>query len=119
MRYLSLVSSVVNQGPPPQALMDAMGKLIADSFADGSLVQTGGLAPCKATFCVRCEGGKLTVTDGPYAETKEVVGGYAMIEAATREEAIESTRRFMQIHAEHWPEWRGECEVRPIDFLAP
>ena len=118
MRYLSLVKSADNQGPPPQALMDAMQKLMAESLADGSLVETGGLASGKLMLRVRSSGGKLTVVDGPFAEAKEIVGGYAMLEAPTREAVIESTRKFMQIHAEYWPEWEGECEVREVVFLA-
>jgi len=119
MRYLSLVKAAPNQGPPPQALMDAMGKLMADAFADGTLVQTGGLASSATMTRVRLKGGKITVTDGPYAEAKEVIGGYAMLEAATLEGAIKSAREFLQIHADHWPEWVGECELRQIDYLAP
>lgn len=119
MRYLSLVKAPTGQGPAPQALMDAMGKLMADAFADGSLVSTGGLAPAVAMTRVRVSGGKVTVVDGPYTEAKEVIGGYAMLESATLEGAIKSAREFLQIHAEHWPGWVGECEVREIVYLAP
>ena len=119
MRYLSFVKSADNQGPPPQALMDAMQKLIAESLADGSLIQTGGLGASTVMVRVRSEGGKLTFFDGPFAEAKEVIGGYAMLEAPTREAAIESTRKFMEIHTKNWPEWVGECELREVVFLAP
>jgi len=119
MRYLSLVNAPSNQGPPPQALMDAMGKLMADAFADGTLVQTGGLASSAAMTRVRLSGGKVTLTDGPFTEAKEVIGGYAMLESATLEGAIKSAREFLQIHAEHWPGWVGECELREIVYLAP
>jgi hypothetical protein len=84
MRYLSMVKSAPNQGPPPQALMDAMGKLIGENLANGSLIQTGGLAHSAATVRIRSTGGKVTVIDGPYAETKEIVGGYAILEYANR-----------------------------------
>jgi hypothetical protein len=119
MRYLSLVKAPVGQGAPPPALMEAMGKLMADAFADGSLVSTGGLAPAAAMTRVRVAGGKVTVMDGPFTEAKEVIGGYAMLEAATLEGAIKSAREFLQIHADHWPGWVGECEIRQIDYLAP
>ncbi len=118
MRYLSMVKSAENQGPPPQALMDAMQVLIAESLADGSLIQTGGLGAAKVMKRVRSEGGKLTILDGPFAETKEIVGGYAVIEAATLEAAVASTVKFMKIHTDNWPEWTGECELREIAFLA-
>jgi hypothetical protein len=119
MRYLSLVKAAENQGSPPKALMDAMGPLMAAGLADGSLIQTGGLARTASMVRVRAADGKVTVIDGPYTEAKEVVGGYAMVEYATREAAIEGTRKFMQLHIEHWPGWVGECELREIDFLAP
>ena len=119
MRFLSIISSAEGQGPPPQALMDAMGKLIEASLNDGSLVQTGGLAASATGTRVRCANRKLTVTDGPFTESKEVIGGYAIIEAPTREAALESTRNFMELHRRHWPEWEGECELREIAFLAP
>ncbi len=119
MRFLSLVKSAENQGPAPQALQDAMDKLIADSLENGSLIQTGGLGATSSGFRVRAAGGKLSVVDGPFAETKEVVGGYAMLEWASREAAIQGALAFMRLHTEHWPSWEGECEVRPIEFLAP
>jgi len=119
MRYLSIVKSSENQGPAPQALQDAMGKLMADSLKDGSLVQTGGLGASSSGFRVRSAGGKLTVIDGPFTEAKEVVGGYAVLEWASRDKAIEGAVAFMRLHQQHWPGWQGECEVRPIMFLAP
>ncbi len=94
--------------------MDAMGPFVAESLKNGSVVQTGGLARSAAGFRIRMSGGRLTVTDGPFAESKEVIGGYALIAADTREAAVETTRAFMQLHLDHWPEWEGECEVREV-----
>ena len=119
MRFLSIVKSAENQGQVPQALQDAMARLITDSLRDGSLVQTGGLGASSTGVRVRSAGGKLTVIDGPFTEAKEVVGGYAVLEFESREEAIEAAVAFMRLHNEHWPSWEGECEVRPITFLAP
>jgi len=119
MRFLSMVKSAENQTPAPQALQDAMAKLIADSLKDGSLVQTGGLGASSTGIRVRSARGELTVIDGPFAEAKEVVGGYAVLEFKSREEAIAATVAFMRLHTEHWPSWEGECELRPITFLAP
>src|SRR5438093_2793637 len=119
MRFLSIVKSAENQGPAPQALQDAMAKLTRDSLKDGSLVQSGGLGASSSGARVRSAGGKLTVIDGPFTEAKEVVGGYAVLEFESREEAIEAAVAFMRLHNEHWPSWEGECEVRPITFLAP
>ena len=119
MKFLSIVKSAENQGPAPQALQDAMAKLTADSLKDGSLVQSGGLGASANGFRVRSAGGKLTVIYGPFAEAKEVVGGYAVLEWASREKAVAAALAFMRLHSEHWPSWEGECEVRPITFFAP
>ena len=119
MRFLSIVKSAETQGPPPPALLDAIAKLTEDSIRDGSLVQTGGLGGTATAGRVRISNGKLTVTDGPFAEAKEVIGGYAVLEAQSREEALENARIFMQLHQQHWPGWEGECEVRELVFLAP
>ena len=119
MRYLSFVKGAENQGPPPQALMDAMDKFIQDSLKDGSLIQTGGLSRSATGFRIRASGGKLTVTDGPFTEAKEIIGGYAMLEARSRDEALRIATAFMRLHTEHWPAWEGEGEVRQVEFLAP
>lgn len=119
MQFLSMVKSAENQGPAPQALQDAMAKLIADSLKDGSLIQTGGLGSSANGFRVRSAGGKVTVIDGPFTEAKEVIGGYAVLEWASREQAVEGALAFMRLHSRHWPSWQGECEVRQITFLAP
>src|SRR2546425_10962919 len=119
MRFLSVVKSAENQGPAPQALQDAMAKLTRDSLRDGSLVQSGGLGASSTGVRVRSAAGKLTVIDGPFTEAKEVVGGYAVLEFESREEAIEAAVAFVRLHNEHWPAWEGECEVRPITVLAP
>jgi hypothetical protein len=114
-----MVKSAENQGPAPQALQDAMAKLTADSLQDGSLISSGGLSASANGFRVRSAGGKLTVIDGPFSEAKEVIGGYAVLEWASREKAVEGALAFMRLHSEHWPSWEGECEVRQIVFLAP
>ncbi|HEY6807882.1 MAG TPA: YciI family protein [Gemmatimonadales bacterium] len=119
MRYFTFVKGAENQGQPPQALLDAMGKFVEDSLKSGVLIQTGGLAQSRAGFRIRAEKGKLTVTDGPFTEAKEVVGGYALIEAPSRDAALKVATAFMRLHTDHWPEWTGESEVRPMDFLAP
>ncbi len=119
MRYLSIVKSSENQGVPPQALLDAIGKLTEEGLKDGSLVSTGGLGQTSTGVRLRMARGTLTVTDGPFSEAKEVVGGFAILEAPSRREAIEATRHFMQLHQQHWPTWEGECELRELVFLAP
>lgn len=119
MPFLSIVKAAENQGAPPAALLEAMDKFVTGSLNDRSVIQTGGLAPSAAGFRIRMSGGKLTVTDGPFAEAKEVVGGYAVLAAKTRQEALDAAQRFMELHVKHWPTWVGECEVREVVFLAP
>jgi hypothetical protein len=99
----------------PQSLYDAMGQFVQESFANGTLKDTGGLVrPEKSTY-IRSKGGKLTVKDGPFSEAKEVVGGYAIVEAKSREEAMELANQFMELHRIHVPEFECECEVRQVE----
>lgn len=111
MRYLSMVKSSNEFGPPPPALMAAMGDLMAEGFRDGYLLDTGGLGTGQY---IQVRKGSIDVTDGPYTEAKEVVGGFAVVDARSLEEAIELGTRVMRLHAEHWPEWEGELEIRPV-----
>jgi hypothetical protein len=119
MRYFTFIRGAENQGVPPKALETAMETFIGKHLQDGTLVQTAGLSPSAQSVRIRMSKGKLTVTDGPYTEAKEVVGGYAILEAPTREKAVEIGRAFMQLHVEHWPEFEGESEIRAMDFVAP
>ena len=118
MRFMSIVKSAEGT-PAPQALIDAVAKLTEESIRNGSVIQTGGLGPSSKGARLRVSKGKLTVTDGPFTEAKEILGGYAVLEANSREEALESARIFMRLHQQHWPEWEGDCEIREIVFLAP
>jgi len=120
MRFMILVKSKENGGQPPKALMDEIDQLAAEATRAGKMVASGGLAPTAMSTSVRLRGGRLTVVDGPFAEAKEVVGGYAVFDFASKEEAVESTREFMELHRKHWPGWEGESEIRqlfgPDDF---
>ena|SRR6185369_7518910 len=119
MRYFSIIRANENQGRPPQALMDAMDVYVAKTLGNGTVVSTGGLAPSTAGVRIRIKSGRITITDGPFAETKEVIGGYAVLAGESREDVIRSTKEFMQLHLDHWPGWEGECELRELVFLAP
>jgi hypothetical protein len=66
-----------------------------------------------------CSAGKITVMDGPFAESKEIVGGYAIMDAKLREEALALARHFMELHLKHWPTFDGECEMRPLEEAPP
>jgi len=99
----------------PASLFEEMGKFIEDATRAGNFVSGGGLQPMSAGARVKLKGGKISVTDGPFAETKEVVGGYAIMEAKSHDEALDLARRFMELHLKHWPAFEGECEVRPFE----
>jgi hypothetical protein len=116
MKYLSFVrhSESYRNTPPPPALMEAMGMFVQQALKDGTLVETGGLLPSKEGARVRLAGGKITVTDGPFSETKEVIGGWAILRADSKAEAIRMATEFMELHRKHWPGFEGESEVRPM-----
>jgi len=120
MKFMMLVKHAENSGPPPKALMDAIAKLAEEAVKAGRMIGSGGLAPMSQSVRVKLAGGKLTVIDGPFTETKEVVGGYAQFEYKSKAEAIEATKKFMELHKTHWPGWEGETEIRqmlgPEDF---
>jgi hypothetical protein len=120
VKYLSFIrsSEKYRDARPPAALQEAMGKLIEKFTKEGSLVDTGGLAPSRDGFRMRLANGKLTTTDGPFAESKEVIGGWAILKADSKAEIFRLANEFMELHRKHWPEFEGECEVRPIEFQA-
>jgi hypothetical protein len=117
MKFLTFIKSseTYRREPPPAALMEAMGKFVQESFASGKVVDTGGLKPSSAATRLRIEKGKLTVTDGPFTEAKEVVGGWAILKADSREEALANAREFMELHRRHWPGWEGTSEVYEME----
>ncbi len=114
MRYMMIVKHKEAQGMPPKELMDAIGKLTEEAIKDGTLLGNGGLLPTAAGASVRLSGGRVTVTDGPFTEAKEIIGGYALFELKSKEEAVEGARQFMELHKKYWPGWEGETEVREM-----
>jgi hypothetical protein len=112
MRFLSMIRINENSGlEPSEQLMTDMGKLIDEMTQAGTLLETAGLRPTAEGVRVRIARGKLTSTDGPFTETKEVVGGYALLRADSMEEALKHTKRFLKVHGD---EWDVECEVRQV-----
>ncbi len=114
MRFMMLVKSAENKGLPPKELMDAIAKLAEEANKAGTMVASGGLAPTAMSTRVRVSRGQLTTIDGPFTEAKEVVGGYAVFELKSKQEALEGALRFMELHKKHWPGWEGETEIRQI-----
>jgi hypothetical protein len=117
MRYLVFVSMRPDVGAPPRALIDAMGEEMEQAFASGLITDGGGLPPTRTE--IRVAGGQVTVTDGPFAEAKEVVGGYSMLNVESEEEAIAGAQLVIDLHLKHWPGWEGSVEVRRISDEEP
>jgi hypothetical protein len=114
MRYITFVKMAEDIGDPPPALVEAMGKELEQAFADGTMIDAGGLSGMRDSTEIRLAARAITQTDGPYTEGKEVVGGYAITEVRSREEAVEGARRVVELHLEHWPGWEGSVEIRQM-----
>jgi hypothetical protein len=116
MRFISMVkSNEAKMGMPSKAFLDALDQLVQEAGKSGCVMVEGvGLHPTSAGARVRLADGKVTVTDGPFSEAKEVVGGFAIFDAPSKTEMLQWTTRFMDLHKKHLPGWEGECEVRQI-----
>ena len=115
MQYLMLIRLDPSLAPvdgPDQALMDEMGLLMEEMTAAGALVSTAGLRPIEEATRIRQRRSRQKIVDGPFAEAKEVIGGFCLLEAATKEEAVEWSSRFLAVHG---PEWDIEVEIRQLD----
>jgi hypothetical protein len=111
MKYMFIVQSAHAMAPSPK-LLEEMHKLANREIKAGRMLDNGGLMPIALGTRVRISGGQLTVLDGPFAEAKEVIGGYAVFELKNKDEAVASAVEFMQLHKDHMPGWEGTCEVR-------
>jgi hypothetical protein len=97
-----------------------MGKVMVELINAGKLIETAGLLPSSKATRIRVVNGKISVTDGPFAETKEVIGGYALFNLSSKEEALRLGRDFMQLHVDHLgPSYEGQLEIRPLEDLPP
>jgi hypothetical protein len=112
MRFLSIYTAKESNRPPSPEHMAAMGKLIEEGMREGYLLGTEGCLPTTLGARIRITNGQCAVKDGPFAESKEVVGGFALIEATSKEEAIGFVKRFLNVVGE------GECELRQL-YEAP
>ena len=117
MRYMMFVKHTEDyrNADVPASLYEEMGKFVEEATKNGNFVSGAGLQPTSAGTRVRLSKGKITVMDGPFTESKEIVGGYSIIDAKTHDEALDLARRFMEIHLKHWPTFEGECEMRPFE----
>jgi hypothetical protein len=106
MRFLTIYKAVETNTPPTAEEMAAMGKLIEDSMKAGVLLSTEGCMPSSKGARVRLSNGKVTVTDGPFTESKEVIGGFAILQASSKAEVIEHVKNFLKVAGD------GETEIR-------
>ena len=113
MKFISMVRSKESGQQPSERMMKEMGQLMDEMTKKGALVSTAGLKPTRESKRMRSRHGAISVTDGPFIESKEVIGGYAILEAASMAEAMELTRRFLAVHGD---EWDVECEVRQLSM---
>jgi hypothetical protein len=118
MQFMMIVKSTKDSeagcAPNPE-LMAAIGKMSEEAQKRGVMVGAGGLQPSSQGARIRVSGGKTALIDGPFAETKELVGGYAIFDLKSKEEAIQMGTRFMQVHADILgPSYEGELEIRPL-----
>jgi hypothetical protein len=113
MRYLFLIRSSHQAMPPPE-LLTAMHLMAVEEVKAGRMIADGGLMPPQAGAEIHVVARKLRIMDGPFAETKEVIGGFAIFELPDDQAARESAARFMALHLEHMPDWEGVCEMRQI-----
>ena len=117
MRYLMMIKHAEDtpRQAVPKALNDAMGEFVGENTRSGVLKDAAGLKPTAEGFRIRSSKKRLKVTDGPFTESKEIIGGYALVEVASKEEAMKVAHQFMELHRVHWPEFECECEVRQVD----
>lgn len=115
MRYMSIIIEPADASyEMPPALIEAMHVMANREAQAGRMLSGGQLLPPDRGARVTVDGGKITVLDGPLVEAKEVIGGYAIFEFASKEEAVASAREFLQVHLDHIPGWRGVCEIREM-----
>jgi hypothetical protein len=117
MRYMMFIKHTEDyrNAEVPAGLYEDMGRFIEETTKSGNFITGAGLQPSSAGTRVRLQRGTITVIDGPFTESKEIVGGYSIMDAKTHEEALALARRFMELHLKHWPTFEGECEMRPLE----
>ena len=113
MQFLTLVKYDENGTPPPKAYLDALTEFNRAAMAGGAMIQCSGLQPSEFGSRLRLSRGKVSGSDGPFTETKEVIGGFAVFEVSSKQEIIAWMQRFMEL-GKHWPEWVCEVEVREM-----
>jgi hypothetical protein len=119
MRFMYIVTSPQPMKGPTPELLAAVQKISEREIRAGRMIDNGGLMPLQTGARVKVADGKLSVTDGPFVEAKEVIGGYAIFELPGKEEALASAKEFMQLHKDLMPGWEGVCELRAFASGGP
>ena len=121
MRYMMFIKHTEDyRGKTiPPGLMEAMGEFIGEHLKTGKFIDGAGLKSSHEGKRVQLRGGKLHVVDGPFTETKELIGGYSIFDVESEQEALEIATKFMELHRIHWPEFEGESELRPFQTGVP
>ena len=115
MRVLGLLKMSEQVGEPSAELFEAMDRTIKEIGETTHLIDTNGLVPSAvAATVIRGSAGRVTMVDGPFTESKELIGGYAFFEVDTWEAAVEAMRKIIAVHTDHWPTWEGSAEVRRV-----
>lgn len=114
MRYMGFVKMDPALGEPPAALMEAMGEHVGKAIANGTFLDGGGLYAQSARTEVTVRAGEITSYDGPFAEGRETVGGFAVLELRDDAEAAAEARALAELHLQHWPGWEGSIDIRRI-----
>lgn len=121
MRYMLFIKHTEDYfGKTPSAeLMKAMGEFVMPNLKSGKFVEAAGLMSTRRAKKVQLREGQVRVVDGPFTESKEIIGGYTLVEAESDQEALDLAKRFIELHRIHAPEMQVECEVRPLQTGMP
>lgn len=118
-RFMGFVKMEEGLGAPPQAIFDAMDVYIGEQAAKGHFLDGGGLFGTEDAVNFIVRKGETTRVDGPYAEAKEVVGGWALLQYDTLDEAIAAQQEFAELHAKHWPDCQMVATLRQVSDEPP
>jgi hypothetical protein len=121
MKYMMFIKHTEDyRGRPiPPGLIQAMDGFIGEYAKQGKFIDGAGLKSSHKGKRVQLRNGKIKVIDGPFTESKELVGGYAIVDCESDAEALDIATKFMELHRVHWPEFEGESELRPFETGAP
>ena len=121
MRYMAFIKHTEDYygKVPSPALMQAMGEFVGGLMREGKMIDGGGLMSTRRGKKFQLRDGKVLVVDGPFSESKEIIGGFTLLDVPSEEEALALARQFVELHRIHAPEMQVECELRPLQTGMP